>query len=63
MYVWAACRSNAALTKELKDLTRAADELKKKNSSLLEENKNLTRALSKEIGEGRAPLLHRPDLA
>lgn len=49
--------SNAALTKELRDVNRAADELKKKNSALVEENKNLSRALSKEIGEG-IPLTH-----
>ena len=54
MYVCVGCHSNAALTKELKDASRAADELKKKNGALLEENKNLTRALSKEIGEGTA---------
>jgi hypothetical protein len=43
---------NAAQLKEIKEMSKTLDEFKKKNASLIEENKNLTRALSRELGEG-----------
>jgi len=43
---------NAAQLKELKEMSKSLEEFKKKNAALVEENKNLTRALSRELGEG-----------
>eukprot|EP01038_Epipyxis_sp_PR26KG_P011927 gene11927-15961_t len=43
---------NIQLTKELRDIKKEMDELKRKNNQLLDENKNLTRTLTREIGDG-----------
>ena len=49
---------NAGLSKELKEVHKSLEEMKKKNASLVEENKNLTRALSRELGEGMSSGTH-----